>query len=68
MYFHNLHWGINLPLKTPTLSFLPSPLLNLQIVQAPFFKQSLPIYLFFVNPRYKSDFSVNPHNIKVFHP
>ena len=36
--------------KNTILSFLPSPPLNLQTVQAPFFRQFLPIYWFFVNP------------------
>ena len=32
---HSMHWGINPLPKTPPPYFLPSPLLNLQTVQAP---------------------------------
>ena len=32
---HSVHWGINPTFKNTTPSFLPSPLLSLQIVQAP---------------------------------
>ena len=58
---HRVHWGI-------TTSFLPSPFLNLQTVQALLFRQS-PLYIgFFMKPPLKSDFSGKPHNIKIFYP
>ena len=48
---HSVHWRINPSLKNTTYSFLLSPHLNLQTVQAsPFFRQSSPLYWFFVNP------------------
>ena len=39
---HSMHWGIStlFPLKNITPFFLPSPPLNLQTVQAPFYRQS----------------------------
>ena len=50
---HSVHWGINppppSPLKNTNPSILPSPPSNLQTVQAPFFRQSLPLYWFFMN-------------------
>ena len=58
---HSVHWGINPPLKKHHPFFLtksPLPPLNLQTVQAPFFRQC-PLYF---------GFSVNPQNIKVSHP
>ena len=61
--------------------FLPSLLLNLQTVQPPpcpppprILFRPFPLYIGFSCtpplslPPYKSDFSVNPHNIKIFHP
>ena len=48
---HSVHWGID-PAppssKIPPPSFLPSPPLNLQNVQAPPFLAITPIYWFFV--------------------
>ena len=74
-WIHSVHWGINsrpppLSKTPPPLSCqAPSPRLKLTNCQSsPLFKQSLPLYWFFVNPPLKSDFSVNPQNIKVFHP
>ena len=65
--------GVSAPLKNNTLffySFLPiSPLpLNLLSVKAPFLCNSLSLYWFFVIPPLKTNFSVNPHNIKIVHP
>ena len=45
---HNVHRGINPPSKTPPPFFLPSPSLNLQTVWAPIFRQSPPLYRFFM--------------------
>ena len=58
---HSVHWGISPHSKIPPPSFLPSLPLNLQTVQDPLFRQPPP------PPKLKSDFSVNPQNIKVFH-
>ena len=44
---HNVHLGLNPPLKKITPSFLPNPLLNLQTVQAPLFRQFTPNILVF---------------------
>ena len=44
--YHSVHRGINPPSKTPLPSFLPSPPLNLQTVQAPLFKYC-PLYIGF---------------------
>ena len=41
-------------LKNTTPSFLPSPPLNLQTVQTPFFWQFPPIYWFFEHPPFKN--------------
>ena len=62
---HSVHWGIN-----PPPFFLESPLLKSQTVQAPLSSQAIPpLYWFFVKPPpRKTDFSVNPNNINVFHP
>ena len=68
---HSAHWGINPPLKNtaPPPSFLPSPPpLNQQTVQAPPFLGNPPLYIGFSWPPLKSDLSVNPQNIKVYHP
>ena len=46
----------------------PPPPLNLQTAQAPLFRQFPPLYWSYVNPLIKSDFSVNPQDIKVFNP
>ena len=49
---HSVHCGIAPPppLKNTTLLFLATPPLNLQIVHPlPFFRQSPPLYRFFVN-------------------
>ena len=40
--------GVSIPLKNTTSLFLAKAFLNLQTVQAPFFRQS-PLYRFFVN-------------------
>ena len=46
-----MHWSINPPpLKTPPPSFLPIPLLKLANCPSPLFRQSPPLYWFFVNP------------------
>ena len=63
--------GVSTPLsKTlPPPSFLPSPPpLNQQTVQAPPFLGNPPLYIGFSWPPLKSDLSVNPQNIKVYHP
>ena len=70
---HYMDCGIKtLPSKNTILPplFFPNPLLNLHIVQAPFFGQILPIYWFLRPPAplpLTSDFSVNPQKIKIFH-
>ena len=47
---HSRHWGINPPpLKNTTPSFLPSPPVNQQTVQAPLFRQ-FPLYIGFLRP------------------
>ena len=43
---HSVHWGITTPIKNTTPSFLPSPSLNLQTVQAPLFLAIRPYILF----------------------
>ena len=58
--FSSVHWGITPPplpppiphthIKTPLPSFLPSPLLNLQTVQAPFLINPPPYILVFRDP------------------
>ena len=66
---HCVHWGIDRP--SFLLSPPPPPPLNLQTVQAPFFYANSPLYIGFsgpLPPPLKSDFSVNPHNIKICHP
>ena len=66
-YIYIVHIDVSTPSKSPPFSFLPRPLLNLQTVQATLSRQSLPVYCFFREPPFqKSDFSVNPHNIKIF--
>ena len=68
---HSGHWGINPPSKTPPPFLAKPPPLNQQTVQAPLFRESPPMYWFFViTPPLpeKSDPLVNPKNIKVFHP
>ena len=68
---HSVHEGRNPPLKNTTSLFLAKPPLNQQTVQAPLFRHSppppLPSVLVFRNPPLpeKSDFSVNPQNMKV---
>ena len=47
---HSVHQGINLPSKTPPLSFLPSPPLNLKTVQASSFLGNLHSMLVFHEP------------------
>ena len=57
--------GINHPSKTPPPSFLPSPpLIYWQTVQAPLFRQSPPLYCFFVNPPKSWIFQWNPKILK----
>ena len=55
--------GVSTPLRNATPLFLPSPPpappINLQTVQASFFKEILAFYWFFVNPFEKS------YNIKI---
>ena len=73
---HSGHWGINPPLKNNTPSFLPSPpppwINKLSKPPPPFLKNPLLLIDFLWSPRpplpEKSDLSVNPKNIKVFHP
>ena len=48
--------------------FLSSPPLSLLAVQSHLFRQFPHIYWFFANPHPPENFSVNPHNIKIFHP
>ena len=71
-----MHWGFTRPTPphpTPppplllknTLSFLPSPLFNQQIVQAPFFLGNSPTK--YIREQ-KIEFFRNPHNINLFHP
>ena len=64
--------GVSTPLSKslpPPPSFLPSPPpLNQQTVQAPPFLGNPPLYIGFSWPPLKSDLSVNPQNIKVYHP
>ena len=57
--------------RHPLFSPKPSPPVTLQTVQAPLFRQFLPICCFFMNPPpslKEMDFSVNSDNIKTFHP
>ena len=42
--------GVSTPFQKHHPFFLPSPLFNLEIVQAPLLKQFPPIYWFFMNP------------------
>ena len=64
--------GVSTPSKNtapPPPSFLPSPPpLNQQTVQASPFLENPPLYIGFSWPPLKSDLSVNPQNIKVYHP
>ena len=65
---HSVHWGINAPSKTPPSPFLPSPPLKSANCQSPPFLGNPPhILVFREPPLWKSDFSVNSKNIKVFH-
>ena len=61
---YSVLWGINLPFKNTTPSFSPSPLLDLQLIQAPLFKQFPPTSRFFVNPL-KIGFFSEPHKTPV---
>ena len=68
-FTNSVYWGINCSSKAPLFPYLPSPLLNLQTVQASLLGKS-PLYAGFswtLTP-YKLDFSVNPHHIKIFLP
>ena len=70
---HSVHWGINPPQKHHPIFFtkLPPhhPLLNLQTFQVLTFSGNSPLYIVFLwSSPWKKDFSVNPHNIKIFHP
>ena len=47
---HIVHWGLNPTSKTSPASFLPSPFLNLQTIQALLFKQFTPYVLLFHAP------------------
>ena len=65
---YSVHRGINLSSKTPRPpppSFLPSPSLNL-LSKRPLFRQSAPIYWFFVNPPKSQIFLWNPKILKFF--
>ena len=58
-YIHSVHWGINPPLKPPSLKSAncPSP--------PPLFRQFLPKYRFFVTPL-KLKFSREPQKYYIF--
>ena len=63
---HSVYWDINpLPLKNTNL---PLYYQNPQVPHPFQAIQSLTRYWFFMDPPLKSDFSMNPNNIKVFHP
>ena len=47
---YSVHWGLNPPFKNITPSFLASPLLNLESIQAPLFRQLTPNILVFHAP------------------
>ena len=64
---HSVHWGLNPTSKTSTPSFLPSPFLNLQLIQAPFLGNLSPMYCFFMHFPKSRIFPVNSH-IKIYHP
>ena len=66
---HSVHRGINPPKKHhPRLSCqAPLKFANCPSPPPPLFRQSTPLYWFFVNsPTQMSDFSVNAQNVKVF--
>ena len=46
---HSVHWGLTPLLKNVAPSFLPSPLLNLQTIQATFLGDSPPKIAFFMH-------------------
>ena len=52
--------------KTPPLSFSLSPLLNLQTVKVPLFRQFLPIYRFLLNPPKNQIFQWTPIILEFF--
>ena len=62
-YIYSVHWGINPTQKTLPPLFCHAPLLRSNC-------PILSIYFFLVTslPPLKIDFSVNPHNIRIFHP
>ena len=79
LMLHSVHWGINPPSKTPPLLFFAKLPQICQLPSPHIFRQFPTIYWFFVNPpppsppkkkkrKKEKDFSVNPHNIKIFHP
>ena len=71
---HSVLWGITQPpppprSKTPLPLFRQAPSLKYaNCPRPPFLGNSPPYILVFREPPQKSDFSVNPHNIKIFHP
>ena len=58
---HSVHWSLNPTSKTSTPFFLPSILLNLQTIQAPFLGNKPPIYWFFMHPQAIRFFSELPY-------
>ena len=65
---HSVHWGINSPpLKLPLFLAKPLPLKSANCPTPPFLGNPSLCIGFSCHPPLKSDFSVNPKNIKVFH-
>ena len=64
---HSVHWGMK-PFKNTTLLFFAKPpLKSANYPSPPAFSGNLPNILVFRKPLQKSDFSANPHNIKILH-
>ena len=68
---HSVHWGINPTSNPAPTTFLPSSPLNLQTVQVPLtlFRQSPPVYWFFVKPPSKTrifPWTPTPNLLKFF--
>ena len=65
---HSVHWDMK-PLKNTTLLFFAKPQLkSANCPSPPAFLGNPSNILVFREPPQKSDFSANPHNIKIFHP
>ena len=65
---HSMHWGIKTPLKNTTPLFPAKSPLKLANCPIPFLGNP-PLYIAFCEPcPLKLDLSLNPQNIKVFHP